>query len=143
MSNLVSLTILFYTLTVACNSDQKNSNQLLIKKNLISDSLLTKIFVENSDRDFSVKKGNVISDSIKVKNIGKKSLLIESVKSTCDCTTIGYNNGIPLKSSDSTWIKYQLNTDQMEYGYNFRTINIKGNFFPYFKNVVIVVYCEK
>lgn len=101
------------------------------------DSLLTKMRIVNSDRDYEVKKGEIIYDSIVIRNTGKLPLKIESIKSKCDCATVDFSKKIDISMNDSIIVKYKIETNEMDMGNNHRTITIIGNFFPYFKNISV------
>ena len=136
--------IIIYCLLIQCTSNStslsKNNTEASIaieKLRTAPDSLLTKIRIENPDREYEVKKGEIIHDSIIIRNTGKMPLELKSIKSKCDCMALNFSslNVIPLK--DSILVRYKIETSNMDFGNNHRTITVIGNFFPYFKNVSI------
>jgi len=70
-------------------------------------------------------------------------LKIESIKSQCDCTAINFDSSKIIPVNHSMVVQYSIKTEAMNNGYNHRTINVAGNFYPFFKNVPIVIYIAK
>ncbi len=137
---IIVISCLFIQCTSNSTSLSKKNTEASIaieKLRTAPDSLLTKIRIENSDRDYEVKKGEMIYDSIIIKNTGKISLKLESIKSKCDCMTVNFSNLLVIPSFDSLVVRYKIETSNMDLGNNHRTITVIGNFFPYFKNVSI------
>ncbi len=121
--------------TISVSKKNTEASLAIEKLRTAPDSLLTKARIENPDRDYEVKKGEKISDSLVIRNKGKNPLKIESIKSKCDCTTLNFSNSVIIFSNDSLVVRYSIETADMDLGNNHRTITVIGNFYPYFKNV--------
>ena len=137
---IITLSFLFYACTSNTTTGKMKNTEASIsieKLRTAPDSLLTKMRIVNSNRDYEVKKGEIIYDSIVIRNTGKRPLKIESIKSKCDCTTVDFNKKIDISMNDSIIVKYKIETNEMDMGNNHRTITIIGNFFPYFKNISV------
>lgn len=143
----IQIILLVFVLFITCNPSTNNSQRkssevsLTVEKLRTSpDSVLTKIKIDNLDREYEVKKGQIIVDSILIINNGIKPLKIESIKSKCDCTTVDFDNSRLIHPKESMVVRYKINTEDMPLGYNQRTISIIGNFFPYFKIISLSLY---
>jgi hypothetical protein len=138
--------IVFFLSVYSCSTKSKkeklNVKQQIDKMKSTPDSLLTKVQIINTEREYQVTKGEVIVDSILIINKGTKNLNVESIKSACDCTAIDF---VPtsIKPLDSIIVKYSIKTADMQGGYNQRTINVIGNFFPFYKNINVIIYLDE
>ncbi|MBS1643365.1 MAG: DUF1573 domain-containing protein [Bacteroidetes bacterium] len=107
----------------------------------LNDTNLTRIKISQTEKDFlKVKKGEILSDSFIMINIGNKPLQLKGINAQCDCTTLNYVKNKIINPYDSLTVKYQIETSDMDKGYNKRNINVIGNFFPYYKNINIIIY---
>ncbi|MBS1640547.1 MAG: DUF1573 domain-containing protein, partial [Bacteroidetes bacterium] len=97
----------------------------------LNDTNLTRIKISQTEKDFlKVKKGEILSDSFIMINIGNKPLQLKGINAQCDCTTLNYVKNKIINPYDSLTVKYQIETSDMDKGYNKRNINVIGNFFP-------------
>lgn len=148
MSKIVYTLLFFSFITLSCKRNsasnklpKKELSAVLDSLKTINDTLLTKVKIIDNERDYSnVKRGTIIIDSFKLINIGFKKLELKGINATCDCTTLNYIRGKEILPNDSLTVTYQIDTKDMDKGYNRRTINVIGNFFPYIKNFSIDMY---
>jgi hypothetical protein len=92
MKTYIIVVLLFLCFTfIHCsngsNSIKRETSEVTLtieKLRTAPDSALTKIHIENPDRDYQIKRGDKIKDSIIIRNKGNKPLKIESIKSKCD-----------------------------------------------------------
>ena len=65
------------------------------RKRLVAKQKLTTVTIEKDCIDFGrIEFGNVYEDSIHIKNIGKESLYINRVHSSCECTEVEYDSKV-------------------------------------------------
>lgn len=138
----------FSFITLSCK--RNSASNKLPKKELtavidslksMNDTALTKVKILDTERDYpNIKRGTIIIDSFKLINTGLKRLVLKGINASCDCTTLNYIRGKEISPHDSLLVTYQIDTKDMNKGYNRRTINVIGNFFPYIKNFNIDMY---
>ena len=107
------------------------------------DSLVSIVSIDRIDRLYNVKKGDLIEDSIIIKNTNTSDAVIEQINSSCKCTTVDFKNKSVIKSRDSLAIKFKIKSDDLSHGFNHRTINLLGNFYPFNKNVHITIFVKE
>jgi|694.fasta_scaffold19887_5 hypothetical protein len=134
-------------LTIFACSGKSNQKQipidsLLNRLNKTPDSLVSIVSIDRIDRFYHIKKGELISDSISIRNVNNNDAVIEQINSSCECTAVDFKNKSVIKSMDSLAIKFHLKSDGLNYGFNHRTINLLGNFYPFYKNVHITIFVE-
>lgn len=132
------------TLTILACSSNSNKMQTPIDSTLnklrqTPDSLVSIISIDRIDRFYQVKRGDIIKDSININNSSINDAVIERINALCDCTTVDFTKNSVIKSRDSLAINFNITTDDMNYGFNHRTINLLGNFYPFYKNVNITI----
>jgi len=120
--------IIILFLIVSCNNDQSNySNQ--ITADLISPKY--PLIIEFKDLIFNfdtVALGSKVEHTFVFKNIGKTSLLINSVKAGCGCTVLKGWPKTPIKPGDSGEIPVVLTTSRA--GFNKKYISVLANTRP-------------
>jgi len=138
----------FLTLAIQACSSRSDKKQIPIdsalnRLRLTPDSLVSIVSIDRIDRLYNVKKGDLIEDSIIIKNTNTSDAVIEQINSSCECTTVDFKNKSVIKSRDSLAIKFKIKSDDLSYGFNYRTINLLGNFYPFNKNVHITIFVKE
>ena len=141
----LSLGVLLLTI-FACsgkyNQKQVPIDSVLNRLSKTPDSLVSIVSIDRIDRIYHIKKGELIKDSISIRNVNINDAIIEQINSSCECTTLDFKNKSIIKSMDSLAIKFNIKSDGLSYGFNHRTINLLGNFYPFYKNVHITIFVE-
>lgn len=144
---LLSVVVFLFSCKHKNNTSKLSASQLdSVIKDLkqLNDTSLTKIRISQTEKDYAkIEKGFTIVDSFTILNIGEKPLQLKGVNAQCDCTTLEYVKNKIINPADSLVIKYQIETSAMNKGYNKRNINVIGNFFPFYKNIDVIIYINK
>lgn len=132
------------TLSIFSCSNNSNQKQIPIDSTLnrlrqTPDSLISIISVNRTDLFYQVKKGELISDSIILKNTNMNDAILEQVNSSCECTTVNFKNKSVIKRRDSLVVRFKIESNNLNSGFNHRTINLLGNFYPFYKNIHITI----
>lgn len=138
------ISFIFITLIIlGCSSNYKQKqipiDSTLNRLKKTPDSLVSIISIDKTDLFYQVKKGELISDSIILKNVNSNDAILEQVNSSCECTTLNFKNKSVIKSNDSLVVRFNIISDNLNSGFNHRTINLLGNFYPFYKNIHITI----
>lgn len=86
----------------------------------------------------TIQKGQVINGEFVIFNKGNQPFLLKKIINVCDCT-VTQPTKKEVQPKDSCYIKFKINTDNFNEGFNVRMITIIGNFHPFFR--VLSVEC--
>lgn len=130
--------------TVISNDPVTPQVQMIIKGNVVDAKKDTvtppRIKFESSQHDFGkIKEGTVSEFTFKFKNLGKESLIINDVRTSCGCTAAVVEGSV-LKPSESGSIKVGFDSTGRE-GRTSKTIVVMSND-PENPAVTLTIYAE-
>jgi Protein of unknown function (DUF1573) len=103
------------------------------------DSLLTTIStISNNIEVNTIDDKLVLTDSIKIKNIGNKELKIKKMISSCDCVQVHFSK-TKVNMSDSTKLYFEIDKAKLKRGKNLRNIVFVGTFKEIYKQIDLTI----